>query len=441
MSDQEAPTIIIIADGWTRRVFLDMLENNQLPEIATGLIDQGGLIENVVSNLPSVSIASHSSILTGTFQDEHGIPGHRWRDTQTGKITNYLGVNGRSRVNRDLSSDVETVFERNEDSISLQGIVRRGARRHESMPTMRSDRLLQRTGELAVQHPHSTIVTWLPRGDALGHTYGPDSPQVREEMRQTSRAVGKLLLTLEASRATQDARLLLVPDHGHRPVSHATDLCAVLARTKVGALPVNPRWADPDTSIALTSGDASAYLYLPTLTAIAKYEVAVEVAQHASVEMVCWTAPDGTATFASKLGVAAADRLQDGTTSYSVHSGVDPLGLISTGSAQLDLRKPAVTLGRYPDFLHQFLRSDVPGRSGDMLVLASSGTHFSRAPRVAWRFGYHRGSHGGPFSDEVLVAAAFRGPVPRGGMEAVRSADLLSRLGFLAVPTALRSPM
>lgn len=441
MAAYESPTIVLIADGWTRHVFLDLLDRGMLPDIDKGLIGEGGLIEDVVSNLPSVSIASHASILTGSHQDEHLIPGHRWRESATGEITSYLGLMGRAAVNRDLCADVKTIFEHSERSYSVQGIVRRGATRHVTMPTLSSERILDRTADLAIQDPRATIVSWLPRGDALGHSFGPDSEAVRKEMVKSSAAIGRLLIRLDGQKSTREARLLMVPDHGHRRVNLATDLSKVLAATDLGKLRVNPRAAGKLESIALTSGDASAYLYLPSHSESERIRIARQLVTHESVELVCTTDQSRRGTFISARGISFGKLRQDGHAEYVVSLGQDPLGLVPDQRPyELDLRVPNVGQGFYPDVLHQFLRSHVPGRSGEMLLLAGPETHFSRGPRLGWRFGYHRGSHGGPFDEEVVVAGAFRGAPGRiSAGAAVRSADLLARLGYLETGTLVQS--
>jgi predicted AlkP superfamily pyrophosphatase or phosphodiesterase len=121
----DGPTVIIIADGWTRAVFLDLLNDSKLPEISDCLVSAGGLLTDVVSNLPSVSLASHASILTSTFQDEHGIPGHRWFDKASGTIHDYVSCRAPVAVNRHLNPDVSTVFEQTAHrvNVSIQGIV------------------------------------------------------------------------------------------------------------------------------------------------------------------------------------------------------------------------------------------------------------------------------------------------------------------------------
>jgi hypothetical protein len=429
----DGPTIIMIADGWTRSVFLRLLGDGELPEIAEGLVASGGLLTNVVSNLPSVSIASHASILTSSYQDQHGLPGHRWLDGETNEVRNYLTPRGPFMANRDLASDISTIYESRSDAntYSVQGIINRGAQHSVHVPSMHARPILARTARIAMRHPDAVIVSWLPRIDALSHTRGPESRKVEQDMVNTSRAIGRLLGSLEAQGTLDRARILLIPDHGHREVHHAARLEDVLKNAGVIAA-VNPRRSTIGP-LALTSGDSAAYLYLDERQRAERSAIALAICRSPNVELVCWM-DSGRARFTNKNGGSLLSPSDHCGGTYSILDGMDPLGILS-GEAQseyLDLTAPMIDRGYYPDILHQFLRSHIPGRSGDMLIMAAPDVHFGRGPRLGWRFGYHRGSHGGPFEDEVMVAAAHRGmrfnqDIP------IRSADLLRSLGALTV--------
>ena len=123
------------------------------------------------------------------------------------------------------------------------------------------------------------------------------------------------------------------------------------------------------------------------------------------------------------------DNGEDGLT-YEVRSGSDPLALTSAEAPTLAI--PSVPLmGKYPDFLHQYSRSYVKGRSADILLFADNDTHFGSVPRLGWRFGYHRGTHGGPSVDEVVVSAIYKRQVSNiDRVKPIRSADLLQELGL-----------
>ena len=108
----------------------------------------------------------------------------------------------------------------------------------------------------------------------------------------------------------------------------------------------------------------------------------------------------------------------------------DPLGLTAS-SRIIEYDDPGRVDWRFPDIV-PIPASYVTHRSAPVLVTAAAGHDFGRGPRLGWRWGFHRGSHGGPLQDEILVSAVYRGPnrVPdiKGG---VRSQDLLSYLGIL----------
>ena len=425
------PTIIMIADGWTRRIFWPLLHSGQLPDIADSLLAEGGSTD-VVSNLPTVSLASHTTLLTSRNQTEHGVIGHRWLDAETQHIHNYLGPLGARHVNADISPDVSTIFERYRSAISVQSVVRRGATKHSWIPSMHSGPLLAATADRAIRHPESVIVTWLPRGDAVAHSYGPDSRQVADDMRETSVAIGRLVSRLSQADLLDDARLLLVPDHGHRSVSQNVDLGAVLASAGITST-INARPKRPGVALTLTSGDSSALVYLQPNNVSRALDFGRNLAEDESIELVC--APTGAAIhFFGRTGESVAEYREDPTTArYHVVAGTDPLNLGPNHSSQeFDLSEPMVD-GIYPDILHQISKSFVRGRSGDLLLLASAGRHFGQAPRLAWRMGYHRGSHGGPFADEILVSAIYRGVTTETSTGPIRSADLLERLGLLSV--------
>ena len=197
----EGPTLILIADGWTRHVFLDLLDQGRLPEIRDELVIPGQLIDPVISIFPTVSIASHATLLTGTSPAEHRIPGHRWMDSTTGLITNYVGLRNFVRrgirgIDDDLASGVSTVFERQapRHSEASPSLVARGASRRSKLRAsgLESGELIRNAGRQLLARPDSFVVCWLPRGDIVARRHGHEAPEVVKEMRDVSRAIGLL---------------------------------------------------------------------------------------------------------------------------------------------------------------------------------------------------------------------------------------------------------
>lgn len=424
--------IVIIADGWKKSNFLTALEAGDLPEISEHVIEQGGVVSNIVSNIPSVSIASHASLLTSEYQDSHGIPGHRWMADADCSCHDYLRIGGPRAVNDDLSRDVQTVFEAAPmgfRTIAVQSIISRGAEIYSRVPSLRSTPILRKLGSLIMEHPKSISVAWLPRGDSLSHVHGPESRLVRDDMIETSRAIGELAGRLMRGGVWDSTDFLLVPDHGHRAVRKQTDIKQALQNAGIDAA-VNARRAGTE-SLAMTSGDSSAYIYLSRSHRHRALECAQSIAQQRGIELSCFRPAREEAFFFSKSGSAHVF-FDENWFTYRLLDGHDPLGLTRD---EASVAMPLSSLspgGHYPDFLHQYYHSHVDGRSSPLLVFAEKDTHFGRGPRIGWRLGFHRGTHGGPFEDEVVVAGAYKGPNRSDLDQPVRSAELLRHLGMLA---------
>lgn len=431
---QEPHDIVMIADGWTRSVFMDLYENGDLADIRTHLVQEGGLIYDVVSTVPSVSLLSHTTILAGVQPVEHRLPGHRWIERSSGKVVNYLTWSGNRRLNRDIGDDVTTFFEdRSLGSLALQSVINRGASRSVRIPSMRGAPIIDLYTRKYLDDYRKAVI-WLPRVDALSHSDGPRSDRVRAEMIATSRAIGNLARQMHANGQLDRARIALVPDHGHRPVERSVSLANALSGLGVAAA-TNPRVLRLDQATVMTSGDASAQVYLPEHLQSSRVDIAGILAATEGVELVALREGD-VWRFSDRDGVSFATVKPGHSASYHVLRGRDPLGLTTGDLVRvLDLTAPTVD-ERYPDLLHQIGTSVVPGRSGDIFAFAAEGTHFGVGPRVGFRLGFHRGSHGGLSDDEVLVACPFRNPREI-DLSPVRSSDLLRRLGMLSTREAV----
>ena len=426
-----APEIIVIADGWRKSTFEKLLNEGNLEEIQDCILDNGVFIENVVSNIPSVSIASHASILTGSFQDEHRIPGHRWQSADCSCCRNYLSLLGSLKVNRDLSKDVSTFFEDapiGAARIAIQSIIRRGADIRSTLLSQKAAPILGKLGDLAIENPASRIVAWLPRGDSLSHIHGPDSNLVAEEMKETSREIGKLAARLQAAGIWEQAKVLIVPDHGHRSVEYHTSLRRVAKQFGLD-LSVNPKSVSKDRPVARTSGDSAAYIYLPARVKRFSDEIAKYFVDSPEVSMACLR-EENVARIFTENGNSEMLISDTGDIRYRLFAGTDPLNITQDFSPLVFMNGSTPSMGAFPDFLHQYSKSHVDSRSAELLLFAAEGTHFGVTPRLGWRFGFHQGTHGGPSSDEVVVSAAYKGDTFIDGSRPIRSADLLATLGL-----------
>ena len=378
------------------------------------LVQPGALLNNVVSIVPSVSIASHASILTGEHQSEHRIPGHRWLDSAR-TPHNYLGP-GIRQVNADLAPSAKTVYEMADSDVhAIQSIIRRGAAEAHNLATLKPAPLIERAVSVLQRNPTSSVVLWLPRGDALAHRFGPNSPETRRDMIDTSRAFGHYFSLLGTRIA--DYRIIFVPDHGHRLVERGVDLRPRLRRLGMEEVIQNPGpgGASPNATILMSSGDSACYVYPPHLLPTQEVQsLARRLSFDPSIELVVYQTSQRSAIYFSEYGSSEVTLVNEHDLNYNLLSGDDPLSVLdsSEGSTvtipHFRANRPDLSQ-RYPDILRQTFDSWVEGRSGSILLMASPGFHFGMSPRVAWRLGHHRGSHGGPLPEEVIVAAMVRG--------------------------------
>ena len=209
--------VLVIVDGWTKRVFDALLAEGLVPELSDWVARGARVIPQVVGVVPSISISSHATLLSGMMPQDHGIPGHRWLDEGTRRVRNYIGPQARL-VNGDLFQTAATAFECSAAFTSAtQSIVSRGAQIVRRLPTQSPGPLLWQAGRTFRKHPSGIHAVWLPRGDAVAHYFGPNSPEVTQEMIRTCHYFGLFLETV--IRYAPNARILFVQEHGHRAVN------------------------------------------------------------------------------------------------------------------------------------------------------------------------------------------------------------------------------
>lgn len=422
----EESLLIVILDGWKRDVFDELLGIGQLSGIQQ-IIEDGEKLGTIISNLPSVSIASHLSIITGCYIDQHRIPGHRWFDRGHRRIRSYFSLDVSKRIAEDASPDVITVFEylrHFRNSISVQAITNRGAMRKLFYPTMSGKKLIQKTTKILCSSENQVVVTWLPKVDSLAHKYGPDSPKVRREMIDTAKAFESLTMALKNTKKYEKTKLMLIPDHGQRAVERSVNVAKLFQNIGLKAL-VNPRLPHDDRQLIFTSGDSFAQVYLTENCIAQRQEISSKLSSFKEIELACWLQEDASWHITSSQGSSIAKWVDESRhlMHYEVECGYDPLGILKPNQKEIfDLSLPMLD-GFYPDFLHQLTHSYVPNRSGDLILFPSRNYHFGKAPRIGFRLGYHRGTHGGPFPEEMIVSGVVKGAKIED--RAIRMADIL----------------
>lgn len=146
-SPSEPHVLLIVADSLMLEPLVTLMNEGELP--AFTFLREHGFMSELTSTFPTMSVVNDSSILTGTYPDEHGIPGLVWFKTDENRFVDYgdamgnIARRGPLNVAKDgifnlndnhLSSDVETIHEtlakQNISTASINLMVRRGDYRH-----------------------------------------------------------------------------------------------------------------------------------------------------------------------------------------------------------------------------------------------------------------------------------------------------------------------
>lgn len=244
-------------DGTNPNVLYDLAARGEAPNLAR-LLDMGvGLAHGAMASLPSVTLANHTSIITGTHPGHHGILHNAWYDRAAGEqvITNSPATWAWAMER--LSPDVETLHQavhRNwpgSHSVSVNEPCDTGAdrsifrrvREGQAIPRapkahelpFATERFVrpEKKYEVASRVDHTGMVeavdVWrradgepLPRfcfvnftlTDAAFHAGGPYSDIARASVHDTDARMGEVLDAVDAAGVTGRTAFFVVADHG-----------------------------------------------------------------------------------------------------------------------------------------------------------------------------------------------------------------------------------
>ena len=427
------PIITIIADGWNREVFLGYLKQGLLPEISEDLLLDSILYKNVITVFPSVSLASHTTILTGSSQKEHRILCHRWIDKST-EIKNYVGIDALN-INNDISNSVKTIFEQTSSSnkFSFQSIISRGATKKYKYFSFNSSKIIQKATNIICKNPDSTSVIWLPNCDALSHKYGPHSSQVKKEMIEVSKAIGKMISALKTNNLYENSKILFTSDHGFKEVRHRLNLEKLFKKNGFKVKTNSKKYIEGVN--IFTNGDSIALINIniPSETKDNLLSQALKLVENEGIELIIQKITTLKFRIVSKTGISNFEVIDNEFVNYILESGDDPLHLDHSKNKIIKINYSEINSNtinsKYPDLINQFLDSFIPESNIDMLITSKDNYHFGIAPRVGYRMGFHRGTHGGPSSAEMLFPAIIHSNNLKGVTEIpIRSKNLLNIL-------------
>lgn len=268
--ERAAPWVVgLLWDGAHCGDLLHLAESGRLPNV-TRLLERGGALRGgAVAEFPSLTLANHTSILTGVGVGRHGVLGNAFHDRRTGQTVNANDATTWHRWPDWARPQVSTVFEQITASRpgALTACINEPADRGAGYSTMQlirdhgsadganamshlmpdpaaSPYLGNRTyladdyyawatqaddvglaqvlsvWETAASAP---VFTWWASAvtDAGHHGGGPRSPMARDSFADADRRLGAFLDHLDRLGVTDDVVILLTADHGFEAAAPA----------------------------------------------------------------------------------------------------------------------------------------------------------------------------------------------------------------------------
>ncbi|MFJ8237609.1 alkaline phosphatase family protein [Ureibacillus sp. NPDC094379] len=140
----EKPIIFITVDSLMSEPLQKAIDQEKAPALSF-LINHGQFHRDMISSYPTMSVAIDSTVLTGSYPDQHKIPGLIWFNKNENRMISYgsgfreIWNNGVKNVTHDsiirlnkehLNQNVETIHEalskKNLSSASINGLIFRG---------------------------------------------------------------------------------------------------------------------------------------------------------------------------------------------------------------------------------------------------------------------------------------------------------------------------
>jgi hypothetical protein len=367
--------IILIADAWKPSIIQKLIESQQLPNIQKYFLGQGIYIKDCQSIVPSISLCSHTSLLTGFLPNKHGVLGHRWLDKSSGVSKYYLGLH-RDDPNLDINPQTKTIFEivHPAPSLAIYSLINRGATKKISPRSFRNVVVMKTLlANLQKDINYKVIVCWLPEVDYLSHSYGCESVRIMENIKMVDFYIGQLFNILSREGLLDRYTVVLTSDHGHRNVNKHVNLCKILKKLGVKAKYSQREFAttkkDNDTYKIFLNGQASAYIYLPQ-----NQRDNLKDLKYLSSNLIRYEGID-------KCLIRNSNEITIKTSTKKRKNGkkINP---------------------EYLKMAKEFLKAN---NAPDFLVFSEDGFDFSNGIRFGFRFGYHKSTHGGISEDEMKI--------------------------------------
>ncbi|HYW51872.1 MAG TPA: alkaline phosphatase family protein, partial [Gemmatimonadaceae bacterium] len=425
--------IIVVADGVRPDTLAAAIDAGEVPALEALRSAQG--THTLTTVFPSVTGPAYVPFLMGEHPGHVGLPGLRWydrsrRDTSWPHYTrSYIGSEMR-KVDRDLTIDTPTAFERSGGGLAMMNMIGRGLPRRNRLTD--SVRFALRAG---YTHFRGDVAGWLDVDRALSaqmlervlrerppftfasfcgvdktsHSVGHRDPIVRRALTIVDAFVRDVTAAATRDGWIDELALFVVSDHGHVDVQGHDDLAdlfrerglRVLAHPKIFGV------RNPEVAV-MVSGNAMAHLFVELPSRTRPFWPALSPTWNETAELLLARPSVDLLLLphdAQRVEIRGGEdrgtamlRRADGRFHYYCGTG-DPLGLGDVhGVSEVEAWERCMATD-YPDALVQIMALNDCPRTGDFIVSATREWDF----RGRFEPIPHMSSHGALHREHMLV--------------------------------------
>lgn len=215
------PTLLLISlDGWR----WDYHTKSSVSNLRS-LMARGVRAERLIPSFPTKTFPNHYTIVTGLYPGHHGVVGNSMRDPRTGRL---FTMQKREEVSDAMWWGGDPIW----NAVQRAGRVSAamfwpgseapigGMRPAHWMPYEHSQPNGERVDQVLawLDLPASArpgfITLYMSDVDAAGHSFGPNSPELRRALERVDDMLGRLLRGLEQRRMLDTINIIVTADHG-----------------------------------------------------------------------------------------------------------------------------------------------------------------------------------------------------------------------------------
>lgn len=423
--------LFILLDGARPDVIGNLLAQGSLPHFYRLFVERG-IFTRAVTSFPSTTGPAYLPYLTGFYPGYCNVPGIRWFDRRHYAHHSSLSFkNFRSYIgpesylfNSDISSRVQTLFERFQKSTNIFSTVSRGVKfSGEKTHVLRGlyalyarltddwltiDRAIGLQTQWALREKPDFLFSVFPGIDELSHLTHPFSDPVMKAYHQFDQRLGKIMKRLDLEKTL----VILASDHGLSATHTHFDLVGFLEDLGYHIFYYPKILKQNFDAVVMQSGNAMAHVYFKNgqgweeRSKVKDLEKVMDALSQR--QEIAWVAAldEEKNVYIRSQDSDALIKKENEKIIYCCLSG-DPLQMKGKNGPMTSQESLELSFyQKYPDAWVQLLQLFESCRTGDLVVTASLGHDL----RSHFEWPEHRSSHGSLLQEHMHVPLALSHP-------------------------------